>query len=251
MSSTPAVRPGLIDEVVDELERRILSGTYAAESKLAGETALAEEFSVSRPVIREVFARLRERGYLDTRNGVGTFVRHPTADSATQAVVRHLSTHLGVEYTVDQLYEARRSIESASAALAAARIGDAELGRLEDLLQTMIGDQADGTDYATADVQFHLLIAEATGNPLMEFLLDPLVDAIVRGVYGSSAEEDARTTGIRGHTQILERLRARDPEGARLAMERHIEESRHFYPRDALPLKPSRAADDVAGGGIG
>jgi GntR family transcriptional regulator, transcriptional repressor for pyruvate dehydrogenase complex len=242
MSATLPARSGLIDDVVEHLERRILSGSYATESKLPGESALAEEFSVSRPVIREVFARLRERGYLDTRNGVGTFVRHPPANSATQAVRRHLSTHLGVQYTVDQLYEARRSIESASAALAATRIGDTDLDRLEELLKEMIADRADGTHFATADVQFHLLVAEATGNPLMQFLLDPLLDAIIHGVYGSSAEQGARSTGIHGHAQVLERLRARDPEGARLAMEEHIDASRDYYPSDVLP-QPHRSSE--------
>ena len=78
------------DEVVRELERRIHSSELTADEKLPSEAALAIEFAVSRTVIRESLGYLRERGYLYTINGRGTFVRYPDAETMSTVIERHL-----------------------------------------------------------------------------------------------------------------------------------------------------------------
>ena len=66
------------------------AGILAPGDRLPAEASLAVEFSVSRPIVREALGRLRERGYLVTVTGSGTYVRRPDAWSMAEALKRHL-----------------------------------------------------------------------------------------------------------------------------------------------------------------
>lgn len=229
----------LIDEVSERIEDNILAGEYAPDNRLPSESALARELQVSRPVLREALSKLRERGYIDTQNGVGTFVQFPSSEHAVEGMRRHMEAHLQGTYTIDQFYEARRSIESAVAMFAAARISDDYMKRLEMLVEEMRLSQQDSARYANADVQFHLTLAESTDNPLLQLLLSPLVEILIKGMFGSAENPAARESGLKSHMVILDRLRTRDPEAARVAMVRHIEASRELFPLDVIPSSPS------------
>src|SRR3954466_6053829 len=113
--STPELnrlpRTTLIETLVARMEEEILSGRLALDARLPSEGALSSAFGVSRPVVREALARLRERGLVETLNGNGTFVRRPDAEHLTDAFVRHIrgAGEDGDEITA--LYEARTAIE--------------------------------------------------------------------------------------------------------------------------------------------
>jgi GntR family transcriptional repressor for pyruvate dehydrogenase complex len=225
-------RVTLIDAVVTQLEDAILAGEYPAAAKLPTEEELAVELAVSRPVIREALARLRERGYVETVNGRGTYVRETRVDAVSEALLRHLRLHVGAEIGVDDLYEARRTIELGAIALAAERatvedLDELEVG-LEDMRTAIAGDPA---DYTAADVGFHLAIARATHNPLYPLLLSPLIDPIVRGMYRSIQSMRAgMQSGVEEHARILDALRHRDRDAAALQMEAHLQDSRRKHP---------------------
>jgi DNA-binding transcriptional regulator YhcF (GntR family) len=71
----PPAKPGLADRVYHLLYSRISNGDYPANRKLPSETTLAEEFGVSRPVLRTALERLREQGLIHSRQGAGSYVR--------------------------------------------------------------------------------------------------------------------------------------------------------------------------------
>src|ERR687883_1714586 len=89
-SIQPLQRLSLFEALGAQIEEWILSGQLEAGAKLPSEGSLGRQFEVSRPVVREALARLRERGLIETVSGSGTFVRHPDADHLADAVVRHL-----------------------------------------------------------------------------------------------------------------------------------------------------------------
>lgn len=229
-------RVSLIDTLVDNIEEGIVSGEYATDSRLPGEEALASTYEVSRPVVREALARLRERGYLETTNGRGTYVRRPSVESVQQAMMRHLQVHIGDGYEVEQLYEARETIESRAAQLAAERADADDIASLEAYLTVMKQFPSDAERFTEADISYHLRIASATKNPLIPVLLTPLLDVIIAGVY-ESIHADSRSTqrGIADHTEILELIKQHKPREAADAMTRHLQGSRLFFPGTVLP----------------
>jgi DNA-binding FadR family transcriptional regulator len=239
MPRQPLTRVTLIDSVVHELEKQILSGEYPSGTRLPGEETLAGEFGVSRPVIREGLSRLRERGYLDTVNGRGTFVRLPDVDDLSNAILRHLRIGSRDGYSVDSLYEARTAIEATAARLAAERADSDDVGALRAGLADMRRHRDDPASYTAADVGFHVDVARAARNPFLTALLVPLAKVIVRGVFTSSnSRPDGVALGIRAHGRLLKRIEAHDPDGAAEAMTAHLKESRRVFPDEVLAQGP-------------
>lgn len=249
MSDRRLMHLTLIDSLIDRLEADIISGEYPADSRLPGEEALSREFDVSRPIVREALARLRERGYVTTLNGRGTFVRRPDIASVSQSMQRHLQMSAGTDYSVDDLYEARRTIELEASALAATRASDAQIERLERFLTLMSESApADPEAYTTADASFHLEIAQATQNSLFSVLTAPLLDGIVHGMFHSvNASSAGMTSGVAEHRRILDCIRSGDAEGARREMANHLSNSRLAYPtEDAGPATAASDSSDDA-----
>lgn len=228
-------RVSLIDSLVAQLEAQIVAGEFAVGTRLPAEEELAGQFGVSRPVIREGLSRLRERGYLQTVNGRGTFVRHPGADHLAASLLRQIRIGSPEGYDADHLYEARGAIELSTARLAAARASQDNIDRLRDHLDQMVRFRDDPTAYTRADVSFHIEVAHASGNPFLGALLQPLATIIIEGILESSqTRPEAVEDGIRMHTEVLRCIEERDAEGAAQAMDSHLHDSRRAFPAGLL-----------------
>ena len=111
-------RPRLSLSIADRLEQAIVSGTFAGGSRLPSEQALADQFQVSRNVVREAFKVLEERGLIEILSGSGTFVRHPGPETTSDALQRYMRLTTGGA-SIRALFEARRILECANARLPA------------------------------------------------------------------------------------------------------------------------------------
>lgn len=238
-------RTTLLETLTARIEEQIQSGVLPLGERMPSEGMLAEKYGVSRPLVREALAELRARGYVETRNGTGTFVRHPDAAHLGEVLLSHAALQSTRELNVDDLYGARSAIETAAARLAATEANDENLEELAHLLEEMEEHAQDPIAFTAADVGFHLAIARASGNALLPSMLAPLVRVIVHGVLESSSEPVAAAAGIRAHREILERLRARDTEGAAEAARLHLVESRGFFP-ESVPIQGLLLADPPA-----
>jgi len=222
------------ESLVRELERRIQSGELQAQERLPGEAALAKEYGVSRPIVREALGHLRERGYLTTINGSGTFVRHPDAQTVSSVIERHLRFSENHHITVAHLYQARTAIEVTSARLAATEASADDIEALDAFLAEMREFQDDRDRYAAADMGFHVRLAEASGNPLLPGLLAPLARTIITGMVETHANPTGVPSGLAMHARILDRVRAGDAKGAADAMAEHLLESEGIFPQRLL-----------------
>jgi DNA-binding FadR family transcriptional regulator len=221
--------PNLTEQVVAALARRVEQGEFAAGSKLPTEGELVATYRVSRTVVREAISQLRARGLVETRRGIGTFAS--ARPPATFAMPRVDASALA---DVLALLELRISLETEAAALAAKRRSEAQLARLESLLASIEAAADTGSDAADADFEFHLAVAEATGNHFFPDLLRHLGRAIIprTRIDSPAVAHQARADYLRRvnrEHQDIQRARALargDSDAARAAMRTHLANSR-------------------------
>ena len=101
------------DGLYEALLGRILSGDYAPGARLPSEEVLATEFTVSRPMVRQALARLRDEDFITSRRGSGSYVRSP--EDEAQAPFAPIACVADIE----RCFEFRQHVESRAAALAA------------------------------------------------------------------------------------------------------------------------------------
>lgn len=232
-NATIPMRPPSAEETIRLLESKIISGEYAQGERLPSERKLAEEYGISRPGIREVLRRLEERGLIEVRAGLGSFVMEmmPTRGSAT---LEHLVRRGDV--TARDVIVARLMLESESAAVAAQMRTDADIERMRRLLDAF--DEA--TDIGLAaelDVAFHESIVIAAGNPVLQIMFGAIRDMTLAMVLRSLTDRVARRAGSPIHHTILDAIVAQDAELARAEMQHHLQLAFEIYANDIdLPL---------------
>lgn len=224
-SIEPLQRLTLFEALAARIEEWILSGQVEIGAKLPSEDALASQFAVSRPVVREALARLRARGLIETVNGSGTFVQHPSADHLADAVVRHLRVATGDTASIAKVYEARIAIEVTTARLAAERATDSDLEEIAAFLDNMRQERNDLLRWTAADLGFHLAVAGAAHNPFLSTLLAPLMKVIETVITESFRSADAVEAGLRAHEAVWFEIKARAPVAAGEAMHEHLVDS--------------------------
>ena len=208
----------LYKRVADDLRAAILSGRYPAGRRLPAERELAEMFSVSRPTIREAIIALELQHLVEVRVGAGVFVLEAGAAERGN----------GPELTIGpfELMEARKIIESETAALAATLIDAEQLDRLDKIIDRMEEENRMEIQGENADRQFHLGIAEATGNSALVAVIDDLWRRRETSPMVVNTMEKARSKGIKpvadDHRRILAALRKHNPAAARAAMQDHL-----------------------------
>ncbi|AMA46045.1 FadR/GntR family transcriptional regulator [Pseudomonas monteilii] len=236
----------LAQELVTVLTERIRSGQLKRGDKLPTESQIMVEEGVSRTVVREAISRLQAAGQVETRHGIGTFVLDTPPsngfriDPATVVTLRDVLAVL----------ELRIALEIESAGLAAERRDETHLAAMRAALDEINLGAAKASDAVAADFQFHLQIAQASGNHYFADILGHLGTSIIprtRLNSASLAQDDQAHYLSRlryEHEAIFEAIVRRDPEGAKLAMRMHLcnsrERLRHAH-QQAQGQQPSGA----------
>ncbi len=229
---SPPTRAALFEQVAAQLEGLILAGKVAVGSKLPPEGALAAQFGVSRPVVREALAQLRDRGLTETVNGSGTYVRQPDSEHLTEVLLRHLRFgELAAPQVVESLYEARIAVEVMAARLAASRVLDADLRLISARFEEMKTARHDPAAWIAADMGFHLAVVDAAHNPFLGAFLMPMTRIMEQSMSESWRDPKAVRAGLLAHQAICDAIVGHDEEGAAKAMLNHLEDSRAAYRR--------------------
>jgi GntR family transcriptional regulator, transcriptional repressor for pyruvate dehydrogenase complex len=219
--------------IYERILELVIDGAFMLNSRLPSETELARQFLVSRPVVREALARLRDDGIVVSRRGSGSYVvRRP--DSAVLRFVPITSIA-----DIQRCFEFRLGLESAGAALAAARWERPELGKIKDALRALEACIAQGCLGVEEDECFHRAIAQASRNPYQISVQASLRENIATGMTVSRSLSLLRTqTRLRvvqdEHTAIAEAIEARDEAAAHAAMALHINNARRRMFEGAL-----------------
>ena len=219
----PVHRTSVSDEIVAQITDLIARDVLKPGDRLPPERELCQRFGVGRSSLREALRSLSMMGILDGRVGEGTFV----CDNS-----KYLEKALQWGFALDgkklqDLSETRMMLESQNAYLAAERATAVDLEAIAAALEGMEGALEDWGHFLESDLQFHLLIAQATHNSILYSLLETTRNYLQEWIKGSLSEPALRRAelSLREHRQILVSLQQRDAAGARRAMAAHIRSS--------------------------
>jgi GntR family transcriptional regulator, transcriptional repressor for pyruvate dehydrogenase complex len=213
----PIERRKVYEQVSERLEAQI-GTTLKAGDALPPERELAERYRVGRSSVREALRMLESRGLIESR-GSGTFVvaawRNPFQEPLSVVVA-------GEDVDRAQLFEVRRLLEAEAAALAAKRRTIDQLNQMHEATDDMEIELASADRFIAADIRYHLVIAEATGNRLLLRLMQAIRDSLTE-MFGTVFKfPGGPERSVAQHRLINEAIEAQDAERARQLMTEHI-----------------------------
>lgn len=224
------------EEITEQIRQLITSGKLKVGDKLPSTKEMAERFGVGRSTMREALSALKAVGLIEIRQGgVCRVVRdQPLSEAAGALDALQLQGS-----TLLELLEARQSLETSNAAIAAHKRTDSDLAYLKtivDQMQSAAGNDAEGE---RLDLAFHQGLAHATHNSIIVQLFETIM------LQTANAIRDVRRVEIyanrdiaqqlhREHAAIYEAIAASDSQQASDAMRvhlQHIEEIVHKHVR--------------------
>jgi GntR family transcriptional repressor for pyruvate dehydrogenase complex len=212
----------LYQQIADQIRDLIDQGGFEAGTRLPPERDLAQQLGVSRPSLREALIALDVEGRVEVRSGSGVYVSDVKSGPAPTRTA-------AMGESPSQLMEARSVIEGEVVVLACARVTPELLARLRELLKGMEAAIDRRRARVDLDRQFHLTLAEMSGNAILSRLIEELFDERHSPITAkiSSRFESTRTwkTALKEHEAILKAVEARDPIAAQAAMRAHLKAS--------------------------
>jgi DNA-binding FadR family transcriptional regulator len=210
----PLSRSSLAENAADSIRADILAGRWSVGDKLPNEATLSTTLSVSRGTIREAVRVLVSQGYLETRQGSGTYVRSTVDATRSFSMARRAGLR-------DQ-FEARCALDVEAARLAATRHTPAVISDLRRLLAAR-GHSSDGDPaaFVVRDIAFHKAVIAASGNRAMieiyEFFSAAIQETIEATISAEVPEPD-----MQAHAEIVDAIETGDPQQADAAVRRFM-----------------------------
>jgi GntR family transcriptional repressor for pyruvate dehydrogenase complex len=214
----------LYEQIVQQIEESILKGELSEGSQLPAERDLARQFGVSRTAVREAIKALQEKGLVDALPGRGTFVTNGDTNPMRRSLDRIIKS--GETDGWDYLVEVREILEPEIAALAAMRATGQDLSLMRDAVAVMDKTARDSDAFIEADLDFHLALAEAAGNPIVLSLIDSIVGLLREQRLQIFRIGGGPERGQYHHRRILDAVARHDPQSSRAAMQAHLSQVR-------------------------
>lgn len=218
-------------QIVELLGNEIREGVYAPGEKLPTEQELIARFGVSRTVIREAFAALKAEGLLVTRQGSGAFVTENPLGHPFRIAPDEMNSLPQILHVL----QLRMAVELEMTGVAALNRNGRTLERMQIAIDKMDDAIAARESISAADYEFHLAIAEGTGNPYFGRFIRFLRHTVSPGLEINPALRDPEVrqsyfTNVQvQHREILRTIRDGDPEGARRIVRAHLEDVLEQY----------------------
>jgi len=216
-------RPRLSDQVAQLMLDAILDKRLAPGDRLPSERELGEQFGVSRTVVREAVRALVAKGVIDVVSGSGLRIAEASSSNVRESLSLWLHNST-LDY--ERMHEVRVVLETHIAAVAAERSSDDDLRALNEAHAAMAKAVERGRpveDLSILDLEFHRAMARSTHNELFLILLDSIGEGLL-DVRRDNLRLNAQQT-ISLHDAIRARIEAGDPDGARRAMDEHLEDT--------------------------
>ena len=221
----PLVTESLAKQIAENIREAIVKGSLKVDERLPTEEELAARFEVSRPTIREALKRLAAQHLIRSRRGPtgGTFVNRPSQDEIRLNLTNAMTLLVGMgEFNLADIAETRQGLETLCCRLAAERRTDAHLVALAVELDIQRDPKLSDVDFCASDVRFHRVLADATDNALLKFIVLTVIDALQPVANMVVYQFRERQRLVSQHESILAALQARDADSAIAALNEQI-----------------------------
>lgn len=235
----PVRRRKIHDTITDQLRKLIREGRLNPGDRLPPERQLAKIFRVSRASVRDALRGLEVMGFIESRQGNGTYVAKVDAES--------LATPLAVAVTsqIDapiELMDFRIMLEPAVAALAAEKATEDDIRELRSVVTKQREAFTRDERGVELDAAFHYSVAQVTRNGVVVRVMDLTVSLLRVSLANQMRDEDRAIFSLQGHERILSAIERHDPQAASLEMRSHLEGVRSrmlaFLDETATPGNP-------------
>lgn len=205
--------------VSHEIREYLLLNDIKEGGRLPSETELSKALGVSRATVREAIVALEVSGVLAVKRNVGAVVLNLSEELPPQVI----SSEAGPFEQV----QVRMLLEPEAARLAAIHRTAQQCDRMEQAIEMMVGENQAGFETEEGDMQFHLIIAKASKNSLLNSHIESLWDMRHEGKLWPQLQQSVdlnvtRTRAVFQHMRVLESIRSQNPEGAKQAMLQHL-----------------------------
>lgn len=210
----PVPRSSAVEAILEQFQRQISTGAWRVGDRIPGEHDLAARLQVSRPALREALRALSHVGVLEVRRGDGTYIRsavdpHPLLCRIELATLR-------------DAFEVRLACDVQAARLAALRHAPGDLTRIRASLADR-DTAADPAASGEADAYFHLVVAEASHNPLLVETTRYFHGRLRESLAELRLDRGLPEAGADVYREVADSIEERDPERAGHAAARIIE----------------------------
>ena len=209
----------IYEEIVRQVKQLIAEGRLKTGDRLPPERELAEKFVVSRTSVREALRALESLGLIEIRPGEGTFVREVSVDALVGPLALMMTSQ---REAIGELFEARRVLEPAIAALAASRATPDEVQEMERILENQAREVAAGRTGLAEDAAFHTAIGAAAHNHAITRIVHAIMDLLTQSREESLNTPGRPTRSHQDHRRVLQAIAKRNPTAARQAMLDHL-----------------------------
>ena len=215
-------RMSVTEEVSNLLSDRIISRQYQPGDLLPSQDKLAEELGVSRNSIREAINRLASLGMVQLKQGVGTYVT-PSSQFSSHIVNIFKSLNLAPNEGLE-IAEIRLALERTIVRLASVKATPEQIGKLEEniKLQKKALLNKDIEEFRNLDIQFHLLLADASGNNTLRQLLEANLSIFQEVILAVVSEPTTFESSFKYHRHVFEAVVAHDAKEADHLVLEHI-----------------------------
>jgi GntR family transcriptional repressor for pyruvate dehydrogenase complex len=212
-------RNRLSEEIVDQIEKLVLTRQLQTGDSLPSERELAQDLQVSRQALREALRILAQKGLVQVLPGRGTFVAQPSANFLSDSLYAYLRLN---PHLVRDFLETRLVIEVETAAIAAQRAQTENIEAMRSAVAGLAAYVGQPDRYIDADLAFHTELARAAGNEVLLLLNISLRGALRESIRYFAGKQEIVEQSVALHRSICEAVAAGHVEGARLAMREHF-----------------------------
>ncbi|RZM29613.1 MAG: FadR family transcriptional regulator [Pedobacter sp.] len=219
----------IVDHIIGQLRQMITSGQIKPGQRLPAERVLAEQFAVGRSYVREAILKLEFYGLLKTNPQSGTYVSGLSIKMLDSIIADIVNFN---KEDFNALLEARYYLERDAVKLAAERRSVEDLQRLKEALVEYEEKTNAGEEAYQEDMMFHIQIARASKNSVIESMILVLIPDLVKNMVGKKIfGAERKIQAIQEHRDIYHAIREKDPKAAHYAISSHLSDlleiSRH------------------------
>ena len=214
----------LSEKIIVQITDAVVGGQLQPGSRLPPERELAEQFSVSRTVVRDAIKTLAGRGFLQVRHGSGIFVA--TAEESMASRLEVLSDTFVLQGSgLRDLFDVRKTLEVRASELAAKFRTPEQLDRLRKVVKEAHQHLGDPKALSEGDALFHVAIAEASQNLVIVRVMLTLLDLLAKSRLESLSIPGQAKQALRAHERIIQAISSQDLAKAKEAMLNHLNQT--------------------------